>query len=277
MTKSLTLKNRVVSRTEARSLDLASRVELERQITDSFCGRTQAKPLILPAGWKFEDYVNRNPRRKKIFQFLGSLKDKTILDIGCGYHPAPIYFALVGAKRVVACDVSPAALQYIRDTAVRFGVHNRVVTEPSPVELLPFDDGEFDLIHGCATLHHLDLSLGGPQILRVLKEKGRGAFSDPLGHNPMLEFARDYLPYSWKHSAKGTDCPLKFEVIEEFGKLFSHCHYTGYGLLSLFAQSLVGQRESKFKRFTFWLDDLLLTRIPFLQRYCRSVVTCVEK
>ena len=267
--------NRLISRKEAQTLDHNSRVKLEQEITDSMSEKVCAKPLELPADWKFDDYRNKTRRRKYLIDFLRPLEGKTILDLGCGYHPAPIYFALAGAKRVVACDISPRALEYMSDLAASFDVKHCVSTQLSPAEQLPFDDEEFDRVHGCAVLHHVDLALAGPQIARVLKKGGKAAFTDPLGHNLLLDFARDHLWYSWKHPAKGTDRPLKIRDVERFGKYFDECSYRGFGLFLLLALSLAGRGESSLMRITRRLDDIVLPRVPILQRFCRSVVTCV--
>ena len=131
--------------------------------------------------------------------------------------------------------------------------------------------------HGEAVLHHLDLDASGAQLSRVLKPGGRAAFKDPLGHNFLLEFARDYLPYSWKHPVKGTDCPLLFPDIRRFGQYFSRCDARGFGLFSMFAIILCGRSRSGLQSLAHRIDEPILRCIPWLQSACRFVVTCVEK
>ena len=268
--------NRLISREQAQGLDLASRVKLETEITDSIA--EGVKPLSLPPNWKFADYVNDSPSRKYMFDYLGPLEGKRILDLGCGCHATPIFFALGGARQVVANEISPKALDYVKRMAVKFQVSDRVQTHLGPAEELPFDAESFDLIHGNAVLHHLEIPHAAPVIARVLKSGGKAVFIDPLGHNFLLEFARDYLPYSWKHAQKGTDHPLKIRDVKAFGQHFDECQYRGFDLLALLALYLCGRgNNTGMKRAMRRLDSVLTGVAPFLQRYCRMVVTRVAK
>jgi SAM-dependent methyltransferase len=212
-----------------------------------------------------------------MFDILGPLEGRTILDLGCGYNPTPVYFALAGAKKVIACDVSPRAVDFVSQLANNFGVADRITPFCGPAAELPFADESIDLLHGEAVLHHLDLDASGAQLARVLKKGGRAAFKDPLGHNFLLEFARDYLPYGWKHAIKGTDCPLRFSEIKRFGRHFSYCDARGFGLFSMFAIILCGRGRSRLQTLAHRVDDPILRCVPWLQRACRFVVTRVEK
>lgn len=267
--------NRLLSRSAAKELDIEKRIELEARVTDAL--GTFIQPPKIPPNWKFSDYAHHRPWRKHMFDFLGPLEGKTIIDLGCGYNPTPIYFALGGAAKVIACDVSPRAIEFVDKLASEFGVQDRVVRYCGPAKDLPCNDGSVDLVHGEAVLHHLDLDVAGTHLSRVLKKGGRAAFKDPLGHNPLLEFARDYLPYSWKHPVKGTDRPLRFSEIARFGRYFSKCEARGYGLFSMVAVYFSSRRNSWAHSMALRIDEPILRGIPFLQRACRFIVTCVEK
>jgi SAM-dependent methyltransferase len=267
--------NRLLTRAEAAALDLPARIALERRITDAKAA-TIAPRAILP-GWTFEHYRDRFPWRAYLFDFLGPVTGQTVLDLGCGYHPTPIYFALSGARKVYACDVSPKAIAYVEQMAVAAGVADRIEAIVCAGEDLPLPDGSVDLAHGEAVLHHLRLPLASAEIFRVLRRGGRGGFKDPLGHNPLLELARDGLAYGWKNAEKGTDRPLTCAEIERFGQPFSTCAWRGFGLLSMPAVLLFGPEESLPQRIGHRLDRHLLQACPWLQRWCRFVVTCVEK
>jgi SAM-dependent methyltransferase len=257
-------------------LDLQSRIALEKEITDAEAEEISAKPI--PPQWHFDDYKNHSLWRRYEFNFLGPLSGKTILDLGCGYHSTPTYFALAGARKVYACDVSPKALAFARKTAEAAGVAHRVSVLLCAGEQLPLTSETVDIVHGEAVLHHLLLSQAGTEIARVLRKGGRAAFKDPLGYNLLLECARDYLPYAWKKSHKGTDRPLKLHDIEEFGRHFSVCTYQGFGLSSMIVTALQGSgKKSKLRDLADRLDTRILQWVPWLHRYGRFVVTCVEK
>src|SRR5947209_8505683 len=97
--------NRTITKTEISKLDLATRVSVEAQITDA---RSEAIDLeyFKRKETNFTQFVAAVPWRQYLFNFLGPLDGKVILDIGCGYAMTPIIFALAGAT-VYAVDVAP--------------------------------------------------------------------------------------------------------------------------------------------------------------------------
>ncbi len=188
----------------------------------------------------------------------------------------PVMFALAGAT-VYAIDVAPKTLAMVQHVARCKGVAERVHVHVGPAEELPFEEDSFDLIYGGAALHHLQLHRAGRELARVLKRGGKGAFQDPLGHNPALEFTRDYLAYRGKHPVKGTDRPLRLHEVQAFGRHFTTCTYQGFELFSMAVEALRLKRASRLRRLLETTDDIVLHRLPFLQRYARFVVTCVTK
>ncbi len=232
--------NRTIGKSEIDALDLTKRVTIEAEITDARAAALDIKALV-GINTDLAYYASRYAWRKYLFNFLGSVNGKVILDIACGYSMTPVMFALAGAT-VYAIDVA-----------------------------------SFDLIYGGAALHHLQLHRAGRELARVLKRGGKGAFQDPLGHNPALEFTRDYLAYRGKHPVKGTDRPLRLHEVQAFGRHFTTCTYQGFELFSMAVEALRLKRASRLRRLLETTDDIVLHRLPFLQRYARFVVTCVTK
>lgn len=267
--------NRPLNRDEVEQLDLQARIDLEMQLKDAEADRVTQQSA--PDSSQLDSYFNCSPWRKKMFSFLDPIAGRTVLDIGCGYNPTPILFALAGAKYVIACDVSPKALAHIDAMAKDSGVEQQVSVVLCAAEQLPLADETFDIVHGDGVLHHLLLPLAGAEITRVFTKDGKAAFKDPLGENPFLEFAREYVPYSWKGSVKGTDQPLLFRSIREFGNYFSTFTYQGFGFISMLPTLIWGRGRSKPTEIAYKLDDTILRLLPFLQRYCRFVVICVKK
>lgn len=267
--------NRLITRKDADDLDLRSRIKLEMEVTDTEAERVAQQTL--PTSWDLGQYARRAPWRARLFDFLSPLAGQTVLDLGCGYNPTPIYFAQAGARMVYACDVSPKAAAYTKRLVDQLGIADCVSVLVCAGEELPLADETMDIVHGESTLHHLRLPLAAAEIARVLKCGGKGGFKDPLGHNPVLEFARDYLPYPWKKPLKGTDRPLRFRDIEEFAKHFPRCMYCGFGLLSTMATFIWRRNDCRPVQLAHAVDGHLLRRFAFLGRYCRFVVTCVQK
>jgi len=263
---------RIISRDEAAALELSARIRVERAITDAKL--TAQERAGRPATWELEAYARQSPWRRSMFSCLGSVAGRTVLDLGCGYHPTPVYFALAGAGRVYACDVSASAVAHIRRLARERGVGDRVAGLVCAAEELPLRDGSVDLVHGEAVLHHLAIPLAALAIARVLRPGGKAVFKDPLGQNAVFEIARDYL----KRSAKATDRPLRFSQLREFGAAFERCTYRGFGLVATCAAAVVRRsRWAGLARAADRVDGFLLARFPALERYCQYVVTCAEK
>lgn len=266
--------NRQVGKSEAEQLDLATRAALEAQITDA---RTEELPFerFTAINTSLSTYANRYLWRQYLFNFLGNVAGKVVLDIACGYSMTPVMFALAGAKQVVAVDVAPKTVAMVQRFAEYKGVGERLRTHVGPAEQLPFENASFDLIYGGAALHHLQLDRAGRELARVLKPGGKGGFQDPLGHNLLLEFVRDYVPYKDKHPIKGTDRPMRIRDVEMFGRAFATYTYRGFELVDMLSKPLHLKRTSHVQQAFEHIDGVVFKTVPYLQRYARFVITCV--
>lgn len=268
--------NRVVGKEEIGLLDLEKRIALESAITDNRSEQISLEEFDQRIERSLDEYVRKQPWRKVAFDWLGDLRGKIVLDICCGYSMTPVIMAMAGAT-VHAIDVAPLTMSAVDRFAVRRGVHKRIFTHVGPVETMTAPDNHFDLIFGGAALHHLKLDLAGPELARVLKPGGRAAFQEPLGHNLILDLARDYLPYRNRHPVKGTDKPLLVSEIQEFGKHFTHCHWQGFDLLTMLCKVIGVSQRSPLGIGLRKIDQGLFALAPYLQRYARFSVICVEK
>lgn len=267
--------NRSVAKSEISDLDFTTRVSVEAEITDARLAELDVERLVQRTP-ELSAYASGYAWRRYLFNFLGSVDGKTILDVACGYSMTPVMFALAGAT-VHAIDVAPKTIATVQFVAERKGVADRVYAHVSPAEELPFANEQFDLLYGGAALHHLQLDRAGRELARVLKPGGKGAFQEPLGHNPVLEFARDYLTYRGKHPVKGTDRPLRLSDVQSFGRYFSTCTYRGFELFSIVVKALRLKRGSRLRRAIEAADESVLQRFPYLQRYSRFVAIQVTK
>jgi SAM-dependent methyltransferase len=269
--------NRLVGRSEINQLDLRARIDIETRVTDAQGEQVDLEEI---AGWELTLETLRHIRiRGFMLDHLGPLEGKQLLDLGCGYSMSPVCLASGGAI-VSACDVSPRAIDAVRYVAEKKGLAHRITLRVCAAEQLPFEDASFDLIYGGSVLHHIDLDLAGPELARVLKPGGRAVFTDPLGHNRLLEFARDYLPYGGKHKEKGTDLPLTVGDIERFGRNFSECAWYGLELFAMAGKPFRMRQTNGVARLDAVLgavDDVLLKHVPRLQKYCRYAGTCVVR
>ncbi|MEZ4870522.1 MAG: class I SAM-dependent methyltransferase [Caldilineaceae bacterium] len=267
--------NRIGTKSEIEKLDLHTRVNMEAQITDA-----RSEVVDFEQFKQIETdlirYAASCPWRQYLFGFLGPMQGKVVLDIACGYSMTPVIFALAGAT-VYAVDVAPKTIATVQRFAEHKGVGDQVHLHVGPAEDLPFENEKFDLIFGGAALHHLQLDRAGPELFRVLKLGGRGAFQDPLGHNPLLELARDYIPYKNKHPIKGTDRPMHVEDVVRFGQYFTTFTYRGFDFVTMLAKIMHLKPNSSLRKLFYAADNSLFDRVSYLQRYARFIVTCVTR
>ena len=113
----------------------------------------QAKDTFFSSGRDHVSYVLDVSRRALDPAFA----PRDVLDFGCGVGRLVVPFAAL-APRVVGMDISPSMLAEARRNCDERGA--------SYAELVPSDDtlsaapGEFDLVHSCIVLQHLEVARG---------------------------------------------------------------------------------------------------------------------
>jgi len=200
---------------------------------------------------------------------LGDVRGQRVVDLGCGPGDFSIFVARHGAQ-VEAVDVAHAALEITRQRADANGVEALVHTHLMPAERLDFPAETFDWVLGFGVLHHTELAVLGAEVRRVLKPGGKALFREPLGANPVLEFARRHLPYRGKYHSQH-ERPLTYADIVLLGSFFRTTVIREFYLLSSLSRLLGGER-GMFFRLLWAVDGFLLRHLPFLRRFCRYVV-----
>ena len=224
------------------------------------------------------------------FDSLAPVEGKKLLDLGCGAGETSVYFALRGAD-VTALDISPEMIEVAKRLAdlhkVKLKLHTGVA------EKLPFKDGEFDIVFCNGVLHHVDLIPALKEVRRVLRPGGRAAFIEPLKHNPVIGL--------YRHLAADNRTPTEFPLgVDDFARIqtvfpkLAHREFWFFTLY-LFIHFFLIERaspgkvrywkkviedadryEGMFRRLK-WLDDKLLSLVPWLGRYCWNTVLVADK
>lgn len=127
------------------------------------------------------------PELRYIFSEIGSVKEKRVLDLGCGFGEASVQFARLGAL-VTAFDISSGMLEQARSLASRYGVG--IETMQGDVESLDLPDHSFDIIYAGNVLHHARIDSVMKSVRRVLKPDGIFVSWDPLAYNPLINIYR---------------------------------------------------------------------------------------
>lgn len=230
-----------------------------------------------------------SPEYRFAIELLGSIKNKKILNPGCGAGEESIYLAKKGGN-IWAADISNEMLKIVQKLAKKFKVLSVIKTCKENVERLNFPDNSFDLIFGNSILHHISLDKAIPEFYRVLKRKGKVVFIEPLGYNPVINYYRK-LAYLVRTS---NEYPLKINDILKFNKYFINVKHYEFHFLTLlifcyfFAIEKInpnkdrywkkiikeGEKYKKIFNFLYNLDKLILKLFPFLKLFCW--VTVIE-
>ncbi len=215
---------------------------------------------------RFHDdaYLNHETWIRPAFDRLGSLDGLDVLDYGCGHGMASVVLARRGG-RVTAFDLSGGYVAEARARADANGV--AVDSVQADGERLPFADACFDRVWGNAVLHHLDLRRAASELKRVLRPGGRAVFCEPWGENPLLEWARRYLPYAGKQRTPHEE-PFRSMHIAQLRAIFPQVETRGFQLLSMVRRVARGRWISSLEGW----DRRLLERWPRLQLYARYMV-----
>lgn len=242
----------------------SERHDIERTKWDAHAHEAPTKIKPIPPDLDFEAHCRRDPLMVGISEFLGDLNGAKVIEYGCGLGFLSVLLARSGAE-ITAVDISEASVAVARTQAETYGVADRITFVVSPAEMLPFQDGTFDVAFGKAVLHHLDPHAAAPEMARILRPGGRAAFSEPLGTNPVVAAVRKYVPYPHKHE-RGADIPLRRRDITAWKAPFGQANLVGIQMLSMIER---GFGFSKTLPVLRRADDALLTRWPGLWPLCR--------
>jgi SAM-dependent methyltransferase len=210
-------------------------------------------------------YLDHETWVRPAFDLLGALRGKAALDYGCGHGMAAVAMARAGAT-VTAFDLSPGYVNEARERAAANGVSVECVAADG--EELPFADAAFDAVWGSAILHHLDLTKAGRELQRILKPGGVAVFCEPWGGNPLLNFARQRLPYRGKDRTPD-EHPLTRRDLRPLRHAFPSVEVKGFQLFGMLRRVWRNPRALKVLDSA---DTRLLRAVPALQNWCRYVV-----
>jgi len=122
----------------------------------------------------------------------GELRDRVVIDFGCGDGAEAVEAALRGARRVVGLDIREQALEKAREAASRAGVADRCA-------FLTQTDERADVILSVDAFEHFDDPAGVLRVMRgLLKEGGSvvAAFG-PTWYHPLGGHLFSVFP--WAH------------------------------------------------------------------------------
>jgi SAM-dependent methyltransferase len=243
----------------------------EREFHDrQAAGRAALRPELR---FEDDDYLDHESWVRFAFERLGALRNKSVLDYGCGHGMAAVVLARAGAN-VTAFDLSPGYVNEAKQRAAANRVDvNGVVADG---EELPFPDASFDAVWGNAILHHLDLAKAARELHRVLRPGGVAVFCEPWGGNPALAFTRRFLPYAGKDRT-ADERPLVKRDLAPLREVFPALRITGHQLFGMIPRMWRTRRSTRRHSPLDVLDHVALRAAPPLWNWCRYVVIELKK
>ena len=203
------------------------------------------------------------PENRFILRQLGDVKDKYLLDLGCGAGENSVYFALLGA-RCVATDYSPGMVE----VALKLAEINGVQIEGRTVNAMDIDfpDNTFDIVYASNLLHHIlypEITL--KEMHRVLKPGGKACFWDPLKHNPVINVYRRMAT----EVRTEDETPLDINLVNYIRSLYSKTHYDTFWIATLwiFLQFYLIEKVNPNKE-RYW-KKIILEQVRLEKPYLR--------
>lgn len=234
--------------------------------------------------------ASTSPENRIIINRLGDIKNKKILELGCGAGEASVYFAKKGAD-VTALDISIGMLEVVQKVARKHGVS--LSTKQSSSDHIDFEDESFDIVYAANLLHHVDIFSTIKEASRVLKKGGYFVSWDPIAHNPIVNVYRRMAT----EVRSRDEHPIKMKQLKSISNYFSHMEtettwfFTLLIFLKYFFIDKVHPNEERYwKKILIEhkkleknyyrlekLDKFVLKVFPFLKRYCWNVVIIAIK
>lgn len=210
----------------------------------------------------------------KFKEKLGDVKNKKILDVGCGSGDLSFYLAQKGAI-VTGIDLSKNSIEVCKDEAKLRGLN--IDFREMNAQIPDFENKSFDIIVGSRVIHHLpNLELFFKECKRILKYKGYIVFIEPLKKNIIVELNRKFFaPEKRTHH----EHPLYVSDIEVAKAVFGNLEHYEYFLVSplaMFFRDFI-KNNALLKGFYKILNiiESPLTKIKVLKQYCwQTVLKC---
>jgi SAM-dependent methyltransferase len=233
-----------------------ARLDREREFHDRAFAenvRARVKGFYAVTGALFEWYEDELAKRAP---------GARALEYGCGPGSRAFHLARQGAD-VVGIDISPVAIEQAAEQGRAEGLEDKLEFRVMDAEALELEDDSFDIVCGSGIIHHLDLARSYAEIARVLKPDGVGLFTEPLGHNPAINWYRNRTP----DMRTVDEHPLLMKDLDLAERWFGDVGARFFTLAPLLAIPL--RNRAGFERVVATLDGVdraLFRAIPPLRR-----------
>jgi ubiquinone/menaquinone biosynthesis C-methylase UbiE len=200
----------------------------------------------------FTDKKGTTAYRDKIIR-KNSNHNTLFLDYGCGDGEYLIKISSI-IKKGIGIDISQKEIEIAKNKCNTIDINNLDFFVMDAMNT-SFEDKTFDIIHGNAILHHLDLEKSITQIKRIIKDNGVGVFIEPLSTNPIIEFYRKLTP----NLRTPDEQPFRKQELKIIKKHFQNIRIKYFGCFTLLAV-LVRKMKCFYKLLDilYKLDEIIL-------------------
>jgi 2-polyprenyl-3-methyl-5-hydroxy-6-metoxy-1,4-benzoquinol methylase len=220
--------------------------------------------------------------KELIFEVLGDVQGKKVLDFGCGEGHLATQLGRLGA-RVTGIDISPELIELAQRRAEMDGVQQDVKFKVWDILESDPDGEQFDFVVCTDSLHHVDLPSVLQRLYECLKPGGKLIAKEPVCFSPWFQALRDGLPI--KRLASPGDRQLNLEDILYIRRTFLNSRITYFNFFGRFSRFFRNANKiDKGHPFTeaaivglMSIDRFLIEIMPFLYRLYGEFVVVGEK
>lgn len=162
-----------------------------------------------------------DPVLKRALEYFGEVKDKTVIDLGCGRGATSLFFAHCGAN-VISVDLSEVAINNLSNYCRDNGIQNITCIRSAAQEISRLEKA--DCVFGSMILHHIEPFEEFAQILRdTLRRGGKGFFWENSARSKMMIwFRQNVVGKFWVPKYGDPDeFPLMPSEIDELRRFFN--------------------------------------------------------
>jgi SAM-dependent methyltransferase len=240
--------------------------------------------------------IQESPHKKKLhhsalLDLLEPLKDKRILEVGCGRGEFGAFLGTQGAH-LIGTDLGPDLAAAAREMARINEIDARYLA--ADASALPFADARFDVVLAVNVLHHLSEAHLGRAVReahRVLGPGGSALICEPVENSRVLGLVSALVPKpasgrgrprrpsilerkAWKAFQETLDDrSLSSRELRRAGALFSQVNVHHFGVLIRLKRFVSKDLRKRLPE----LDARLLERAPWLGRFGRHVLVEYRK
>lgn len=251
-------------------MDRIRRLDEERKFHDAQARERLTQIDEASEAHTAKTYLDHAPWIRPGLDLLEPLSGKTALDLGSGHGWAAVELARRGAK-VLGTDLSWGYCNEARLRHIRLGFDTPFFQADG--ENLPLSDSSIDRIWGNAILHHLDTQSAIREVTRILAPGGMAVFCEPWGGNPLIAFARKWLPYPGKERTRD-EAPWTNKDLGLWREAFPEHQIESFELFS--ALRRFGGTGANWPLISI-VDRFLFRVVPALGKFARYRMICVRK